>query len=170
MRRPPLEFLLRYGYNALRIRLPGGRNKIRIKPLMASLYLTTKCNFRCTYCDDGSGTLYPHLPEPGRLDTPDVFRALDIMRRASPGIAITGGEPPLHPGLTAIMAHIARLGFAPVALNTNGYLLDRHLDLLAHLDYLVVSLDATDEGRSDALINAGPGRPHTCQAESGSGR
>src|SRR5262245_16585949 len=158
MRRLPLEFLLRYAYNVLRLRLPGAADKSRVKPLMASLYLTTKCNFRCVYCDDGSGNLYPHLPEPSRLGTAAILHVLAILRRASPGIAVTGGEPTLRPDLGAILTEITRLGFAPVALNTNGYLLDRHLDVLPHLDYLVVSLDSLDEGRSDALIDAGPGR------------
>lgn len=157
MRRFPHEFLLRLAYNALRARLPGGADKTKIRPLMASLYLTTKCNFRCIYCDDGCGNLYPHLPEANRLETEETIQLLEVLRREIPAVGITGGEPTLRRDLVTVLEHVSRLGFAPVALNTNGHVLDRRLEVLPHLDYLVVSLDATDETRGDLLIDAGSG-------------
>jgi MoaA/NifB/PqqE/SkfB family radical SAM enzyme len=156
MRKIPIEFLSRYAGNLLSSRLRGGRNKKLVRPMIAGLYLTMKCNFRCTYCDDGSGNLYPDLPD-HRLDTAGTLKVLDIMRECSPGLDLTGGEVTLRPDIDEIMEHVGRLGFCPTTLNTNAYLLDKHLSILHHLDYLIISLDSTDAARSDELINLGRG-------------
>jgi MoaA/NifB/PqqE/SkfB family radical SAM enzyme len=158
MRRIPYRFLMRYAANVVRARLGGPQRKSLVKPMMASLYVTMKCNFRCTYCDDGSGAMYPHIPEQ-RLQTAETIEILKILARASPGLNITGGDPTLRPDLEEIFEQIGRLPFSPVAFNTNGFLLDKHLSVLNHIDYLIISLDSTDEGRSDSLINLGkPGQ------------
>lgn len=156
MRKIPVEFLSRYVANVVAARLRGGRNKKLVKPMIAGLYLTMKCNFRCTYCDDGSGNMYPDVPD-HRLNTRETLRVLEIMRKCSPGLDLTGGEVTLRPDIDEIMEHVGRLGFCPIAFNTNAYLLDKHLSILHHLDYLIISLDSTDEARSDGLINLSKG-------------
>ncbi len=158
MRKSPLRFLARVVENIFRIRLNGRPNPKLVKPLMASLYLTMKCNFRCTYCDDGSGLMYPEIPEKDRMELTETLAVLDMLDAASPGLNITGGEPTLHPHIEEIFAHIGRLRFSPVVLDTNAFLLDKHLSILHHLDYLAVSLDSVNEERSDALINLGNGK------------
>ncbi|HVF90600.1 MAG TPA: radical SAM protein [Blastocatellia bacterium] len=156
MRKLPLEFLLRFAENILNVRLGNKHNKKLVKPLMAGLYVTMKCNFRCTYCDDGSGNMYPHLPET-RLDTAKTIQVLEIIRKASPGLNITGGEPSVRPDIDEIFTHIGRLGFSPVSFNTNAFLLDKHLSILDHVDYLIISLDSPNPQRGDALIDVGAG-------------
>lgn len=156
MRKIPFEFLTRYAANVAAARLNGPRNRKLVRPLVAGIYLTMKCNFRCTYCDDGSGNMYPDNPD-HRLDTARTLKVIEILRAASPGLDITGGEVTLRPDIEEIMAHVGRLGFCPVAFNTNAFLLDRHLAVLHHLDFLIISLDSVDEGRSDGLINLGVG-------------
>lgn len=96
--------------------------------------------------------MYPNIAE-RRLDTRDTLAVLNLLRRVSPGLNITGGEPTLRHDIEQILEHASLLEFSPVTLNTNGFLLDRHLRLLKHVDYLIVSLDSTDAQRSDALIN-----------------
>lgn len=156
MRRLPYQFLLRYAGNVLHARYSRGPNKKLVKPMLAGFYVTMKCNFRCTYCDDGSGNMYPDIPEQ-RLNTAKTIEVLEILRRASPGLNITGGEPTVRGDIDEIFENIGRLGFCPVTFNTNAYLLDRHLSCLRHIDYLVVSLDSPDEVRSDDLINLSKG-------------
>lgn len=156
MRKVPFEFLSRYVGNIFAARLRGGHNRKLVKPMIAGLYLTMKCNFRCTYCDDGSGNMYPDMPD-HHLDTAETLKVLEIMRECSPGLDLTGGEVTLRPDIDEIMEHVGRLGFCPTTFNTNAYLLDRHLSILHHLDYLIISLDSTDEARSDELINLGRG-------------
>jgi MoaA/NifB/PqqE/SkfB family radical SAM enzyme len=152
MRRLPYRLLLRYSANVIRARIAGPKRKGLVKPMVASLYLTMKCNFRCTYCDDGSGFMYPDIPEQ-RLKTDKTIEVLRILSKASPGLSITGGEPTLRPDIEEIFFHIGRLGFLPVTFNTNAFLLDKHLSILKHVDYLIVSLDSAREERSDSLIN-----------------
>lgn len=156
MRRLPYQFLLRFAGNVLRARYGRSQNKKLVKPMIAGLYVTMKCNFRCTYCDDGSGNMYPDIPEQ-RLNTKKTIEVLEILRRASPGLNITGGEPTVRRDIEEIFEHVGRLGFCPVTFNTNAYLLDRHLAALHHIDYLVISLDSPHEGRSDDLINLNKG-------------
>jgi hypothetical protein len=91
MRKVPFEFLSRYVGNIFAARLGGGRNKKLVRTMTAGLYLTVKCNFRCTYCDGGSGNMYRDIPD-HRLDTAETLRVLEIMRECSPGLDITGGE------------------------------------------------------------------------------
>src|SRR6266550_388701 len=156
MRRIPYQFLLRYTANVIRARYGRGQNKKLVKPMIAGLYVTMKCNFRCTYCDDGSGMMYPDIPEQ-RLKTAKTIEVLEILRRASPGLNITGGEPTLRPDIDEIFENIGRLDFSPITFNTNGFLLEKHLPILHNIDYLVISLDSPHEGRSDDLINLSKG-------------
>lgn len=152
MRHFPYKFLLRYAGNVLRARYQSGLNRKMVPPMISSIYITTKCNFRCTYCDDGSGNMYPDISEE-RLNTEQIVKVLEILRRASPGLNITGGEPTVYSDIDEIFENIGRLGFCPVIFNTNALLIDRHLSILHHIDYLIVSLDSIDNQRSDDLIN-----------------
>jgi MoaA/NifB/PqqE/SkfB family radical SAM enzyme len=152
MRRFPYQFLLRYLGNVLSARYGCSSNRKSLQPMIASFYLTLNCNFRCSYCDDGSGNMYPDIAE-NRLNTAQTIEVLEILRTASPGLSITGGEPTVRADIDEIFEHIDRLGFCPVTFNTNGFLINSHLSLLHHIDYLIVSLDSVDEKRGDALIN-----------------
>lgn len=154
MRRFPAEFLGRFLANVVRARIGP---KHRVKPMVTSFYVTVKCNFRCGYCDDGTGVMYPELPEPGRLDTARALEVLEVIRRVSPGFNITGGEPTLRADICTLLDRVGELGFSPVTFNTNAFLLDRCLPALRNIDYLVVSLDAVDETRGDALTGLGRG-------------
>ena len=156
MRRIPYQFLLRYSANVIRARYGRGQNKKLVKPMIAGMYVTMKCNFRCTYCDDGSGLMYPDIPEQ-RLKTEKTIEVLEILRRASPGLNITGGEPTLRPDIDELFENIGRLDFSPVTFNTNAFLLEKHLSILHNIDYLVISLDSPHDERSDDLINLSKG-------------
>jgi MoaA/NifB/PqqE/SkfB family radical SAM enzyme len=152
MRRIPYQFMFRFVENVIQARYGRGPNKKLVKPMVAGFYVTMKCNFRCTYCDDGSGNMYPDISEK-RLNTARTIEVLEILRRASPGLNITGGEPTVRGDIDEIFENIGRLNFCPVTFNTNAYLLDKHLGTLHHIDYLVISLDSPDDARSDDLIN-----------------
>jgi MoaA/NifB/PqqE/SkfB family radical SAM enzyme len=152
--RTPLPFVKRFVGNAVRARLNDDKFS---KPMVASLYITTKCNFRCTYCDDGTGVLYPDVPETERLETEQAKQVISIMRRVTPGFNVTGGEPTLRKDIVELYEHIHALGFYPITINTNGSLLHRHQRLMHLIDWLVISVDATAADRFDALIDVGKG-------------
>lgn len=129
------------------------KNKKLTAPQLAIFQPTMKCNFRCTYCDDGSGNMYPYLPEKNRMSTEETKRALDLIRKAAPGIAVSGGEVTLRTDVVELFQHMDKIGFNPIAMNTNAYVLDKYMEVLHHIDYLIVSMDSLDHARMDELID-----------------
>jgi MoaA/NifB/PqqE/SkfB family radical SAM enzyme len=116
-------------------------------PLFATLAVTWRCNYRCTFCD---------LPDRARGDPPLatlVERLRLLKRRGALAVGITGGEPLLHPGLFELMDAARALGLL-VHLNTNGSRLtaERVAPLLAAgLHSINVSLDGACAATHDAL-------------------
>lgn len=114
-------------------------NEATAHPLTSTLALNYRCNSRCSYC-----YIWKHHAE----NTPlaDVELAIDQLARLGVLlISLTGGEPFLHPDLSAIVAHVRQTGrFA--AVTTNGLLLSSKLRSVvdAGLNSLNISLDTTD--------------------------
>ena len=75
------------------------------------------CDFRCPFCHNfelAEGRLPPVMEEE------ELLSFLKSRRGLLDGVAFTGGEPCLHPGLPDLMAKIRDLGFA-TKLDSNGY-------------------------------------------------
>jgi hypothetical protein len=115
--------------------------------------LTDRCNLRCGHCPSGR-----HGGR-GELD-PGLFTSL-LAEAAGCGIELigfTGGEPTLHSHFAELVELTAAAGL-DFGLNTNGWSLPKHLDvLLAHRDRLrmiTVSLDGAREATHDALRGRG---------------
>ena len=75
------------------------------------------CDFRCPFCHNFElidGTAKPVMTDE------DLFSFLKKRQGLLDGVAITGGEPCLHPGLPELLRQIRALGFA-TKLDTNGY-------------------------------------------------
>ncbi len=107
-------------------------------PLMVTLSLTDKCNFRCGYC------CLPQMNRP-EMSTADWLRAVDEladagMMRAS----VMGGEPLLRKDAGEIVAHLKRRN-VNVAMNTNGWLFAQRMDVVSQLDLACITLDGTRE-------------------------
>jgi len=125
----------------LRLRLPVGG------PLFATLAVTWRCNYRCTFCD---------LPDRARGDPPlqTLIARLELLaRRGAVAIGITGGEPLLHPQLFELLEEARRLRLL-VHVNTNGSRLTRAQVgplLAADLHSINVSLDGAQPETHDAL-------------------
>lgn len=126
------------------------------RPLMAYLYLTYRCDLACSYCDDGTGRPYPARPLDRELDTDEVCRLLEIIRRETDGLIVTGGEPLARRDLPQILAHARALGFSPITVCTNGLGLREQAAMLDHVDLLLVSLDTLDESKAETLYRRGP--------------
>jgi len=74
------------------------------------------CDFRCPFCHnfelvDGSA--------PPVMEDEALFDFLEKRRGLLDGVAVTGGEPCLHPGLPALLRRVRALGYA-AKLDTNG--------------------------------------------------
>ena len=101
------------------------------------------CDFRCPFCHnfelaDGSAKSV--------MDEDELLGFLQKRRGLLDGVAITGGEPCLHPGLPALMGKLKALGYA-VKLDTNGM----HPDQLAAIlgeglaDYVAMDIKNSPE-------------------------
>ena len=74
------------------------------------------CDYRCPFCHnfqlaEGSADAV--------MDEAELFAFLERRRGLLDGVAVTGGEPCLHPGLPGLLRRIKAMGYA-VKLDTNG--------------------------------------------------
>ena len=101
------------------------------------------CDFRCPFCHnfelvDGTS--------PAVMGSDELLAFLSRRQGLLDGVAITGGEPCLHPGLPDLLARIRELGFA-TKLDTNGY----HPAMLARIldaglaDYVAMDVKNSPE-------------------------
>lgn len=130
------------------VKLLGRRITRRKSPFQVTFSLTNRCNFRCAYC---------HIPLQERAEmTTDEWRAaIDEFADAGMGRAsFMGGEPLLHKDLPELIDHVKRRG-VHASINTNGWLVPQHLDALARLDLVCITLD-------------GPAAVHDAQRHPGS--
>jgi MoaA/NifB/PqqE/SkfB family radical SAM enzyme len=126
-------------------------------PFLSVFYLTNACNFRCPYCSDGSGKPYYALSS-ATLPGAKVIALLQKIRRHTPDVVITGGEPLNHPDFTEIIGKLTALRFQNVVLTTNGYALEPYLPMIAPtVKTLVFSLDTLEAAKADAWYGIGSG-------------
>ena len=88
--------------------------------------LTDRCNLRCTYCMPEEGLAW--LPKQEQLTDDEVVRLVrvGVTRLGITQVRVTGGEPLLRRGLTAIVRAVAQLTPRPqIMLTTNGIGLER---------------------------------------------
>ncbi len=105
-------------------------------PLHASLAVTWRCNYSCSYC--GRANL-----KGDELDTRQWCAVLDeLYRLGCLELSITGGEPLLRPDLGEILACASRRGLR-VNLNTNGARVPERLEEVRHAHRVTISLDGT---------------------------
>jgi len=112
---------------------------------------TLQCNFRCPYCDDGTGTIYPHRDDIKAGDLDLTKKALKEFKKVCPALAVSGGEATLRNDIVEIMRYAAEVGFNPISLNTNAFLLDRYMEVLKYVDFLIVSLDTFNSDRKQKM-------------------
>lgn len=137
------RWLARAAWRLVQLRVAPGR----ARPLFATLAVTWRCNYRCTFCD---------LPDRARGDPPLatlVERLTAIAASGALAVGLTGGEPLLHPQLFEVIAAARRLGLL-VHLNSNGSRLTEAAvaPLLASgLHSINLSLDGATAATHDAL-------------------
>lgn len=117
------------------------------------LNITNRCNFKCGHCFR-EGASKEDLP----LAT--IAGALPTLRQlGARTLALTGGEPILHPEFGALVEQVTRAGFR-IGCVTNGWFTPRYLAALApyraQVAYVAISLDGPTAAAHDAL-RAQPG-------------
>ena len=106
-------------------------------PLLVHIIPTRRCNIDCAYCNE-----YDQVSQPVPLET--LYERIDRLATLGTSVvAMSGGEPMLHPDLEAILRRVRGHGMI-AGLITNGYLLSpKKIAALndAGLDYLQISID-----------------------------
>jgi cyclic pyranopterin phosphate synthase len=121
------------------------------------LSVLDRCNLRCTYCmpEDSLQGQGVFLPREQVLTDDELVRLVRVFTQLGVNkIRLTGGEPLLRPGFSALVRRIAaEPRIDDLALTTNGILLPRHAESLhrAGLGRITVSLDSLDESAFRAL-------------------
>ena len=128
----------------------------RFRPLMTNFYVTKGCNLRCRYC-------YPPGDEPS-LPVDEAVALLEKIRPHNPALNITGGEPLMYPGISAILGRARELEFRPLLLSTNGLMLDRVVDVLHLVDHVVMSLDSLHDATNDMMCGVRDATPRILEA------
>src|ERR1041384_5164858 len=134
------------------------RGNTLVDPLAVTWHATNACNFRCNYCDDGKGHMYPDIKGVQTMKTDEVKHVLGLAREKVSLLYITGGEPLVRKDLTEIVRWAKQdAKYSYIGITTNGVLLHRQEGILDHVDALVISMDSTDDARYDGILNVGTG-------------
>ncbi len=90
---------------------------------LAATIFTPGCNLRCPFCHNASlvdpEELKTTLEETGLLDPEEILAFLKERFGRLTGLAVTGGEPLMQPGIMEFLSKVKELGYA-VKLDTNG--------------------------------------------------
>jgi len=106
--------------------------------LSVSFLITSKCNFRCKYCDS-------YNQNDAEMTTGQIKGMLDELAAMNvKRIGFTGGEPLLRQDIGEVLDHAKGKGMK-TTLFSNGALVPRMIDKLKSLDLLLLSFDGPKE-------------------------
>ncbi len=94
---------------------------------VACTVFTGGCNFRCPFCHNASLVLPEELSHDSRAG--EVLTFLRKRVGVLDGVAVTGGEPLLHPDIGDFLREIKAMGYL-IKLDTNGSFPDRLIALV----------------------------------------
>lgn len=123
-------------YNLLKARYAN-----KTSPVMASIYITSKCNLRCSYCyvvdtKYSKQLLKANYTYAELTSIIDEFYALGTRL-----VFLLGGEPMIHKEFDRIIEYLHKKGIVTHVL-TNGMFIHKHLEpLKKYADQICVSLD-----------------------------
>ena len=106
------------------------------KPYFVQMSITTKCNFRCSYCY----AVYPQRPI---QDVPKEkwFSVIDeLSNMGTRRISLLGGEPLSRPDFGEFVDYIKSKGIE-CAATTNGSFVPQKIEDVKKLDLLCISID-----------------------------
>lgn len=119
--------------------------------------ITDRCNFRCVYCSPEEGI--EHQARPELLTYEEIEEVAGIFaEHGVRKIRITGGEPLVRSDVPELVGKLSGIpGLEHVAMTTNAFLLERHIDALADagLDSVNISLDSLDAESFEELTRVG---------------
>ena len=111
---------------------------------VACTLFTRGCNMRCPFCHNAS--LVTRADEQKMYSNDEILAFLKKRQGILDGIAITGGEPTLMPGLADFMAEAHELGYK-IKLDTNGTRPEVLKDIVSRglVDYVAMDIKNSRE-------------------------
>ena len=124
----------------------GGLQKLTLLDFpgrVACTVFTRGCNLRCPFCHNATLVL---RPGENLLTEEELFAFLEKRRGVLEGVALTGGEPLMHPFVPEFFRRVRDLGYA-TKLDTNGCYPDALAALLDEglVDYVAMDVKNAPE-------------------------
>lgn len=123
------------------------------RPVFMGLYITNRCNLRCSYC---FVNIEDRFDDPTRagFSGDQVLKVVDqLYERGTRWIFLLGGEPVMHPEIGRIVRHIVSKGIL-LHILTNGTLVEQKIEDIEAADGLCISIDGGEES-TDAMRGKG---------------
>ncbi len=117
-------------------------------------HILTQCNLKCRHC-------YINPDQQGKgivpLSVIEAWLKVFSKKKEAVNVIFLGGEPTLHPDLSAAIKKARELGFGSVTVDTNGYLFNDILDRVSpdEVEYFSFSLDGPDPETNDPIRGKG---------------
>lgn len=117
-------------------------------------HILTRCNLNCVHCyinprQHGTQTL--------PIETIELWLNAFAAKAPKANLIFLGGEPTLHPDLSAAVRYARQLGFQSITIDTNGYLFCDVLSKITpdDVDFMSFSLDGATRPTNDAIRGQG---------------
>ena len=128
----------------------GGLQKLTLLDFpehVACTVFTLGCNFRCPYCHNSSLVIPGREHVEGEITEEEFFKFLRKRKGLLDGVAITGGEPLIHPDIKDFIRKIREEGYL-VKLDTNGSFPERLKEILDEglVDFVAMDIKSSMEG------------------------
>lgn len=114
------------------------------RPIFVGLYITNKCNLRCSYCFVNIEDRFDN-PQRSGFSTEEVIEVVDQLHRmGTRWIFLLGGEPLMHRGIGPIVKAITDRDIL-LHILTNGTLIEQKVNEIEAADGICVSIDGGEE-------------------------
>ncbi|MFC1523568.1 radical SAM protein [Thermodesulfobacteriota bacterium] len=135
---------------------PATARTVAFKPRERNVFfhLLTACNLSCSHCYINPEQ---HGTQMVSRDTMEQWLSLFHHPKKETNVIFLGGEPTMHPDLTAGIKHARDLGYRSITVDSNGYLFHDFLERITpeELDFLSFSLDGSSPEINDPIRGTG---------------
>ena len=126
-----------------------------------NFHLWAPCNMRCGFCFAPFHDVRRALLPKGHMEEQDCLLVTEALAEVGfAKINFAGGEPTLCPWLPRLVYRAKDLGFSTSVVTNGSLITERWLDLVrGSLDWMALSIDATDPAVLKRIGRAAAGRP-----------
>jgi len=108
---------------------------------VSTVLFTPGCNLRCPFCHNWRLVLEPKGPFLSEEATLQILRS---RKKYVDAVAITGGEPTMHPEIPRFLGELNKEGFH-VKIDTNGFFPQVLKECMPYVDYISLDVKTTLE-------------------------